>query len=215
MGLAGEIPMKLTTTAFKDGERIPGKYGFCVLTPEGVQMGENINPDFSWSDVPARTQSFVFICHDSDVPSKPDQVNKEGMTVPKDLPRVDFAHWVLIEIPADSAGIKEGEFSSGITARGKPSGRVSQGTRQGLNNYTDWFKGDENMEGDYYGYDGPCPPWNDSIIHHYHFTLYALDIDHIHVPEKFGRPEVLEAIKGHILAEVKITGTYTLNKDLA
>ena len=87
--------MKLTTTGFNDGDRIPGKYGFCVLTAEGVQMGNNINPDFSWSDVPAGTQSFVLICHDPDVPSKPDNVNKEGVTVSKDLPRVDFTHWVI------------------------------------------------------------------------------------------------------------------------
>ena len=33
------------------------------------------------------------------------------------------------------------------------------------------------MSGDYFGYDGPCPPWNDSIVHHYVFTVYALDVD--------------------------------------
>lgn len=207
--------MKLTTKAFKDGKRIPGKYGFCVLTSEGVQMGENINPDFSWSGVPAGTKSLVFICHDVSVPSKPDKVNKEGMTVPKDLPRVDFYHWVLIDIPATSKGIKEGEFCKGITPRGKKEKKASQGTRQGINNYTDWFKGDKDMEGDYYGYDGPCPPWNDELIHHYHFTLYALDLERLKVKEKFGGPEVLKAMKGHILAEAKITGTYTLNKNLA
>jgi Raf kinase inhibitor-like YbhB/YbcL family protein len=213
--VVGVIFMKLTTKAIKEGKRIPGKYGFCVLTPEGVKMGDNINPDFSWSDVPAGTKSLALICHDSDVPSKPDKVNKEGMTVPKDLPRVDFYHWVLIDIPATSKGIKEGEFSKGITPHGKKEKKASQGTRQGVNNYTDWFKGDKDMEGDYYGYDGPCPPWNDSIIHHYHFTLYALDLERLKVPEKFGGPEVLKAMKDHILGQVKITGTYTLNKDLA
>ena len=33
-----------------------------------------------------------------------------------------------------------------------------------------------DMRGDYHGYDGPCPPWNDGILHHYVFTLYALDV---------------------------------------
>ena len=32
------------------------------------------------------------------------------------------------------------------------------------------------MFGDYYGYDGPCPPWNDELVHRYVFTLYALDV---------------------------------------
>ena len=31
-----------------------------------------------------------------------------------------------------------------------------------------------SMAGDYFGYDGPFPPFNDSLIHHYVFTLYAL-----------------------------------------
>jgi phosphatidylethanolamine-binding protein (PEBP) family uncharacterized protein len=30
------------------------------------------------------------------------------------------------------------------------------------------------MKGDYHGYDGPCPPWNDTLLHHYVFTIYAL-----------------------------------------
>jgi hypothetical protein len=29
------------------------------------------------------------------------------------------------------------------------------------------------MAGSYFGYDGPFPPWNDSLVHHYVFTLYA------------------------------------------
>ena len=32
------------------------------------------------------------------------------------------------------------------------------------------------MSGDYFGYDGPCPPWNDALVHRYVFTLYALDV---------------------------------------
>ncbi len=51
--------------------------------------------------------------------------------------------------------------------------------RHGINSYTGWFASDPQMEGDYFGYDGPCPPWNDSIVHHYIFTLYALDINEL------------------------------------
>ena len=70
------------------------------------------------------------------------------------------------------------------------------------------------MRGDYYGYDGPCPPWNDEILHHYVFTVYALDIEKLPLSGKFGGPEVRAALQDHILAEAKITGTYTLNPAL-
>ena len=58
----------------------------------------------------------------------------------------------------------------------------------GVNNYTDWFAGDEQMAGDYGGYDGPCPPWNDELLHHYRFTLYALDVPSLGLPGAFGGP---------------------------
>jgi hypothetical protein len=71
------------------------------------------------------------------------------------------------------------------------------------------------MSGDYFGYDGPCPPWNDTIVHHYHFTLYALDVETCAVDGAFAGADVLEALKGHILAEASIVGTYTLNPQVA
>ena len=67
------------------------------------------------------------------------------------------------------------------------------------------------MKGDYYGYDGPCPPWNDTIVHHYVFTLYALDIEKCPLPDGFRGAGLLGVIKGHILDSARITGVYTLN----
>jgi phosphatidylethanolamine-binding protein (PEBP) family uncharacterized protein len=51
--------------------------------------------------------------------------------------------------------------------------------RHGINDYTNWFTSEANMRGDYYGYDGPGPPWNDALVHHYAFTLYALDVPYL------------------------------------
>ena len=42
--------------------------------------------------------------------------------------------------------------------------------------YTGWFADDPQMSGQYFGYDGPFPPFNDSLVHHYVFTLYALNV---------------------------------------
>lgn len=207
--------MKLTSTSFADGQKIPGELAFCIPDPaHHVCLGKNLNPQLAWFDVPAGTRSFVVICHDPDVPSKGDDVNQEGRVVPASLPRVDFFHWVLIDLPVAVNGLKEGEFSNDVTPRGKPGPQAAHGARQGINNYTDWFAGDHDMRGDYHGYDGPCPPWNDEVVHHYVFTVYALDIDSLPITGKFGGQEVRAAMQGHILAEASLTGTYTLNPAL-
>jgi Raf kinase inhibitor-like YbhB/YbcL family protein len=207
--------MKLTTTAFKDGQPIPGEYAFGVSDAANhVKLSANRNPDFAWSDLPAGTKSLALICCDSDVPSRGDDVNQEGRSVPASLPRVDFYHWVLVDLVPDSGGIAAGEFSDGVTARGKNGPAGPRGTRQGINDYTGWFASDKDMAGDYFGYDGPCPPWNDEIMHHYVFTLYALDVERCPVEGAFKGPDVLAAIKGHVLAQAAVTGTYTLNPAL-
>jgi Raf kinase inhibitor-like YbhB/YbcL family protein len=206
--------MKLWSDSFKDGTAIPGEFAFCVMDPAShVAMSSNRNPHLAWSDVPAGTKSLALICHDYDVPSRGDDVNQEGKTVPADLPRVDFFHWVLVDLPASMTSIAAGQYCDGITARGKSGPEVGGGRpgRHGINDYTGWFAGDKDMSGDYFGYDGPCPPWNDSILHHYVFTLYALDIERVPVDGKFTGQQVRDAIRGHVLGKAKIVGTYTLN----
>jgi phosphatidylethanolamine-binding protein (PEBP) family uncharacterized protein len=66
------------------------------------------------------------------------------------------------------------------------------------------------MEGQYFGYDGPCPPWNDSLVHHYHFRALALDLARCPVEGIFNGPAAAAAIKGHVLAEASFVGTYAL-----
>ena len=208
--------MKLTSASFNDNEPIPGQFAFCVADPEShATLGSNRNPAFQWSDLPQGTRSLVLLCHDPDVPSKPDDVNQEGRAVPADLPRIDFYHWVLLDLAPQPAAITEGEFSDGVTAGGKSGPGAPRDCRQGVNSYTDWFAGDEDMQGNYYGYDGPCPPWNDTIVHHYIFTLYALDVDRCPVDGDINGPSVLGAIEGHVLGKARVTGTYSLNPNVS
>jgi len=207
--------LKVTVSGFSGGQPIPEKFAFCAPCAENhVKMSTNISPAITWTGAPDGTRSFAIICVDPDVPSKPDDVNQEGRTIPADLPRVDFYHWVLVDIDAGSSGLEEGADSDGITAKGKDLGSTTNGVR-GLNNYTDWFAGDDDMAGDYGGYDGPCPPWNDSIIHHYHFKVFALDVESLGLTGRFGGPETIAALEGHILDEAESIGTYTQNPDLA
>ncbi|MEM8550664.1 MAG: hypothetical protein AAGF10_07725, partial [Verrucomicrobiota bacterium] len=101
-----------------------------------------------------------------------------------------------------------------ITPRGKPVGPVDTGIT-GQNSYTSWFAGDPDMEGTYGNYDGPCPPWNDSILHHYHFTVYALDVATLGLTGPFTGQDALAAMDRHILASASHTGTYSMNPDVS
>jgi Raf kinase inhibitor-like YbhB/YbcL family protein len=207
--------MKLSSTGIADNQRIPSEYAFCAPDPKAhATLSRNRNPQLAWSEVPAGTKSLVLICHDCDVPSRPDDVNKAGRTIPATLPRVDFYHWVLVDLDPNSGAIQAGEFSDGVTARGKKGPDGPRGTRQGINDYTMWFTSDKDMSGNYFGYDGPCPPWNDTIPHHYVFTLYALDVPKCGVTGIFKGADVLAAIEGHTLAQAKLTGVYSLNPDV-
>ena len=206
--------MTLEVLSFPNGGSIPSEFAFCIPAEEGhVTLGTNRNPHLRWSNVPEGTKSLAVIVHDPDVPSKPDDVNKEGRTVPHDLSRVDFYHWVLVDIPPTVKELPAGIDSDGVTARGKELGKKEYGLR-GRNDYTAWFSGDKDMGGEYGGYDGPCPPWNDERLHHYHFTLYALDVPTLGLSGSFGGQDALKAMKGHILAKASWVGTYSLNPDL-
>ena len=207
--------MELITTSFGPDGPIPARYAFAKADPEQhATLSDNVNPALAWSDVPADTKSFALICHDRDAPSVGDDVNQEDREVPPDLPRVDFFHWLVVDLPADLHSISEGEFADGVVAGGQKVAEGPHGSRQGLNDYTGWFSGDPDMEGKYYGYDGPAPPWNDSVIHHYLFTVYALDFEETPVSGDFTGPELREAIEGHVLAESTVMGTYTQNPRL-
>ena len=54
------------------------------------------------------------------------------------------------------------------------------------------------------GYGGPAPP---DGRHTYVFKLYELDTD-LDLKEGFSKQELEDAMKGHIIAEAKLTGTY-------
>ena len=204
--------MELTSNSISPGKPIPSEFAFAEPDPEShIRFAGNRNPHLRWSGAPDATRSFAIVAVDPDVPSVGTDVNQEGRTVPADLPRVNFYHWLLVDLPPSTSEIGAGSHSQGVTARGKPGPGAPGGGRHGLNSYTGWFAGDAEMEGDYFGYDGPCPPWNDERLHHYTFTVYALDTERASVDGSFEAAELLEAIEGHILDQASLMGTYALN----
>ena len=207
--------MQLTSKTFAHNGWIPEKCAFGIKDEEThMALGKNINPQLSWSNAPDGAQSLVLICVDTDVPSSLENFNKEGKTISADLPRVDFTHWVMVDILPIDGGVEEGECSDGITPKGKQNPKGPPGSRQGINGYTNFMAGDPEMEGNYFGYEGPCPPWNDEIPHHYRFKLFACDIDRCPVEGVFTGSDVLKAIEGHVIAETELTGLYSLNPDV-
>ncbi|HUP92848.1 MAG TPA: YbhB/YbcL family Raf kinase inhibitor-like protein [Solimonas sp.] len=207
--------MKLASRSFADNGLIPGRCAFCVRAPRGhVRLSANLSPQLSWSGAPAGTRSFVLLCTDSDVPTKPDDVNREGREVPPDLKRGEFAHWAMVDIPPQVTRLAEGACSHTVTAKGKRKPSGPEGARQGANDYTGWFAGDPAMAGTYLGYDGPCPPWNDSLVHHYRFEVLATDLERCPVKGAFTVAEVRKAIEGHVLARASRIGRYSLNPRL-
>ena len=207
--------MHLTSTSFSDGATIPDEFAFCKPDPEShATFAANRNPHLAWTALPDETASLALICHDPDAPTQPDDVNQPDREVPHDLPRADFFHWVVANIPPNLDSIAAGSFADGVVPHGQDVADGPHGCHQGRNDYTGWFAGDPDMEGDYVGYDGPCPPWNDSLVHHYVFTLFALDVEAVDLPAGFTGVQLREAIEGHILDQARLTGTFTLNPRL-
>ncbi len=97
-------------------------------------------------------------------------------------PRMTWVHWVLYDLPPDRPGLAEAVAAD----------QLPPGTREGLN---DWKR---------VGYGGPCPPIG---RHRYFFKLYALDtvLPDLDTPTK---ARLEQAMRGHILGEAELIGTY-------
>jgi Raf kinase inhibitor-like YbhB/YbcL family protein len=200
-GFAQTSPAKLDVQldGITNGGPIPTHFAYCMPDGKGqTQPGENVSPSIHWLGAPVGTKSYAIIVVDPDVPAKFDDANKPGKIIAADFPRQNFYHWVLVNIPPGIKGLLEGKDSNGITPNGKPVGKTDYGVN-GINGYG------------FGGYDGPCPPWNDARLHHYHFKVYALDIPSLKLPDPVKGSIAEMAMSGHILAQGEFVGTYTNN----
>ena len=104
-----------------------------------------------------------------------------------DAPNGDWVHWVIYKIPVGTKGLPEGV---------PPKSKLKEpaGALQGDNSWPST------------GYRGPMPPPGHGV-HHYHFKLYALDAP-LQAEPGLTKQALLERIKGHVLAEGELMGTY-------
>jgi Raf kinase inhibitor-like YbhB/YbcL family protein len=203
--------LQLEIPTFANGAAMPEEHCFLVRAEEGhVRFGPNRSPPLRWSEVPEGTRSFALIVLDPDSPSVADDMNREDRTTARDLPRTDFHHWVLVDIPANRRDLPAGVKSDGVVVGGKATGRTDYGLR-GCNDFTAWFKHHPERAGRYGGYDDPAPPWNDERVHAYHFKLFALGVPRLDLPSAFTARDALDAMQGHVLAIAEHVGLCTLN----
>jgi Raf kinase inhibitor-like YbhB/YbcL family protein len=187
--------LQITAQGIENGQPVPERFAHGAPDGKGgVRDSENIRPALRWQGAPENTRSFAIIVVDKDVPTDFSSANRPGQTISAAMPRRNFYHWLLADIPADIISLPEGR-----------AGRMVPGIN-GKNSY-----GDGGVDNGI-GYDGPLPPWNDERLHHYHFIVYALDMPSLDLQEGFSGEELESAMQGHILAQGEIVGTYTTNQ---
>lgn len=157
IGMAAETraDLSLSSPAFGDGETIPTVY---------TCDGRDISPPLQWRDVPDEARSLALVVDDPDAPAG------------------TWVHWVVYNIPPDTAGLPEGATSEDLPA----------GAREGVNS---WGRT---------GYGGPCPP---SGEHRYMHELYVLD----EVLSGLGNPTKVElerVLMGHLIERARLLGIY-------
>ncbi len=101
-----------------------------------------------------------------------------------------WVHWVIYKIPADAPGLPENVAKQAQLKQ--PAGAL-----QGKNSWP---------SGQTIGYRGPMPPPRHGL-HHYQFTLYALDAK-LDAPPGLDKAALLKLMQGHILAQGRLIGTY-------
>jgi len=193
---------------------IDPEFAFCVSDALGhSKEGHNKSVGLSWSKGPAGTKSYAIIAVDSDVPTDFSTANQDDKTIAVTQTRRDFYHWILFDIPADKTSIPAYTDSQAISKNGKSEIKTPYGIR-GVNDYATFMAGNPERKGVYAGYDGPCPPWNDELVHNYHFRIFALDVASLTLNGAVKGEEVMRAIAPHVLAAGEVIGKYTLNHSL-
>lgn len=86
------MPLKITSPAFEMNEMIPSRF---------TCDGENISPEFIFSNIPEGTHSFALTMEDPDVPHS---IRPDGM----------WNHWVVWNIPPTTTSIKSGATPPGV-----------------------------------------------------------------------------------------------------
>lgn len=109
------------------------------------------------------------------------------MEDPDAVSPLPFVHWTMINLPPSLGALPANAGKAFAPLRGQPA-------RQGSNSKSER------------GYFGPRPPAGDPP-HHYHFQIFALD-SQLDLPDGFNRHALLQAMRGHVLAQGELVGIF-------
>ncbi len=139
--------MRLNSDSIQNGKPIPANFAFMEVG-DPIKPAGNVTPHLAWTEVPASARSFAIAVIDTDVPSKPDDVNVEGREVRRDLP------------PRGIRALADGQHSPGMPRAGRrclrrrhraPWKRKIRWARparcRASTTTRAWFKGDRDMGG--------------------------------------------------------------------
>jgi Raf kinase inhibitor-like YbhB/YbcL family protein len=149
---------KIASEAFSEGGIIPKDY---------TCSGQDLSPPLRWAGQPAGTKTLTLIVDDPDAPVG------------------NWVHWVLVNLPGQTAELAEGASND----RTLPAGSM-----EGINDFGNT------------GYGGPCPP--PGPAHRYYFTLYALDAG-LSLGSRPKKADVIKAMEGHVLGKTSLMGRYS------
>lgn len=157
------------------------------LTSAAVQDGKMLSPRFSYNQMGCTGQD---ISPDLAWSGAPAATKSFAVTLfdPDARSGKGWWHWLAFNIPATTAQLHEGAGRG--KSRAMPQGAVQSVTDFGVA-----------------GYDGPCPPPG-SGVHHYVFTVYALDVDKAPLGADAAPAAVNAFLHQHALASAKLTGLF-------
>lgn len=195
LAIAAE-PLLVTSEAIAHaGAPIPKKFAACIPTSEGKSTkGENLRPTISWEGGgEEEVKSYAIVVSDPDVPADLSIADQEELLIAEDMPRQTFYHWVQFNITPATRSVPGGDKPPGF-------GRSAAN--------------DVNAGSYKLGYGGPCPPWNDAMVHHYHFTVHGLSTARLPLSEGVSAKEAVGLIEKYSITRGEMVGIFTNNPKL-
>ena len=149
------------------------------IPKEFTADGRNVNPPLQWTPGPAGTKQYVIIVEDPDVKQSP-----------------PFVHWIVADLSPSVTSL-----TPGVEIPGAAVSAAFTGNPADARPAASQLKNSKNLN----QYVGPEPPPNQ--LHHYHFEVFALDHP-LNLPRTAEKTAVENAMRGHVLAEGELVGTY-------
>ena len=150
------------------------------LTSTSFKNNKTLDKKFAYTECGGQNNSPELVWNQAPQGTKSFVLICDDRDVPTPEP---WVHWIVYNIPSTAYKLAQGESFKDIPAL---QGKNSWGNQK---------------------YDGPCPP-KGSGTHHYHFTIYALDIKKLDTKDAPDKNQIIQSIKDHILEQKELIGLY-------